>query len=339
MNAFIPFLQAVGRGEKLKRDLTVDEAREAMRLLLSGQATPAQIGAFLIAQRVKGESADEVVGFTEAARTFCQQLSLSVPGLIDLGLPYDGKTRTLQLAPIAALVAAAAGQPVVLHGNRRIPTKCGLGPADLLEALGIPVDLPPAVVARQVAELGIGFLYVPRFCPAWHALTPLRHQLGLRTVLNTVEKLWNPSRAPILVAGFFHKGYLQRMRQAMGRLVTQGWIVQGAEGSIESVPGRVTHLLPADPQAEPLVVDPQALGLGEEGSMEAPPQPGVQAAVARQVLDNQPGPARDTVILTAGVLLFLGRRVSSLEEGVSLARAVLDSGTARQWLARWQTLT
>jgi anthranilate phosphoribosyltransferase len=344
---FIPFIKAVGRGAKLKRDLTRDEAQEAMRLILTEQATPAQVGAFLVAQRVKGESADEVVGFTRAVRKLCQRISPQVEGLIDLGLPYDGKARTLQLAPVAALVAAAAGQPMVLHGDKEIPTKCGVGPADLLEALGVTIDLPPESAEQHIEEIGIGFLYAPRFAPAWHALTPIRRHFGLRTALNTVEKLINPANAPITVAGFFHMNYLQRMRSALQALSPQGWIVQGPGGSIECPAGRATHVLPADPEAEPFILDTAALGFDGRDDISAPADAGDHATIARQVLAHEPGrfddptikSAWNTVILTAGLLLFLGNRVSNLQAGVELARETLASGAAPRRLQEWQTIS
>lgn len=339
MKQFIPFIKAVGRGEKLKRDLTREEAEEAMRLILTEQATPAQVGAFLVAQRVKGEAADEVIGFTRAARAACRRISPRVEGLIDLGLPYDGKVKTLQLAPVAALIAAAAGQPVVLHGDRNIPTKCGVGPADVLEGLGVAIDQPPAAVERQIEELGIGFLYAPRFAPAWHALTSIRHQFGLRTGLNTVEKFINPANAPIMVAGFFHMNYLQRMRAPLQELSRQGWIIQGPGGSIECPPGRATRIVPADPEGETLVVESESLGFDGRGDISAPKETAVHAAAARQVLANQPGAARDTVVLSAAVLLFLGTRVDNLHEGVMLADETLASGAAQRRLEAWQAAT
>ncbi len=344
---FIPFIKAVGRGEKLKRDLTRDEAQEAMRLILAEEATPAQVGAFLVTQRVKGESADEVMGFTRAVRDVCHRINPQVEGLIDLGLPYDGKAKTLQLAPVAALVATAAGQPVVLHGDKDIPTKCGVGPADLLEALGVAIDLPTAAVEHHIEEIGIGFLYAPRFAPAWHALTPVRHQFGLRTALNTVEKFTNPADAPITVAGFFHMNYLQRMRGALRDLSPQGWIVQGPEGSIECPPGRATRVLSADSETEPLIIDTEALGFDGRGDNSAPADPDIHATIARQVLANGSGhfetlttkPARDTVILTTALLLFLGNRVSDLDAGVALARETLVSGAAHRRLQAWQSIS
>lgn len=339
MEEFIPFIKAVGRGEKLKRDLTRDEAEEAMRLILTEKATPAQIGAFLIAQRVKGEAADEVIGFTRAARAVCRHISPRVERLIDLGLPYDGKAKMLQLAPVAALVAAAAGQPVVLHGDKNIPTKCGVGPTELLEALGVGIEQSPPTVERQIEDIGIGFLYAPRFAPAWHALTPIRHQFGLRTGLNTVEKFINPANAPIMVAGFFHMNYLQRMRSPLQELSTEGWIVQGVGGSIECRPGRATRVVPADSEAETLVIDSEPLGIDGRGDISAPKESAIHATAALQVLANQPGDARDTVVLTAAVLLLLGNRADNLRKGVALAEETLASGAARRRLEAWQVVT
>ncbi|SHK72241.1 anthranilate phosphoribosyltransferase [Rhodothermus profundi] len=339
MNAFIPYVQAVGRGEKLKRDLTREEARDAMHLILDRTATPAQIGAFLVTQRVKGETSDEIVGFVEAARTFCHRIQPRVARLLDLGVPYDGKARTPQLAPAIALMVAAAGQPVVLHGAPDIPTKQGVTPADVIQALGISVDQPPDTVARQIETLGIGYLHAPRFAPAWHALTPIRQQFGLRTALNTVEKLLNPALASCSVAGFFHRNYLLRMRPAVRQLFPQGWLAQGIEGSIECRAGRTTRLYPADETAAPLIVEAAALGFPEPDNSEVPADPTLHAEITRHILSNQAIPARDTALLTAGVLLHLSGHADSLTVGIEQARDALASGKAFRLLRYWEEWT
>lgn len=339
MKEFIPFIQAVGRGEKLKRDLTVDEAQEAMRLILSGRVEPAQIGAFLIAHRVKGESVEEIVGFTQAVRESCYRIQPKVEGLLDLGIPYDGKAKSLQLGPVIALVLAAAGQPVVFHGDRDIPTKGGVGPVELLEALDIQVDVPVGNVQHHIEEIGLGFLYAPRFAPAWHQLTPIRHQFGLRTAMNTVEKLVNPANAPMSVSGFFHKNYIVRSLPAVHHLIPQSWIVHGPEGSIECLPGRANPIYSTLPDAELMIVKSDDLLPSQNGNIDAPLNAQFHAAAARQVLENESGPARDTVILTSGVLLFLTKRVSSFAEGVGLAQEAIVTGAARQKLQAWQKIT
>jgi len=335
MQAFIPYVQAVGRGEKLKRDLTREEAREAMHLMLDGTATPAQIGAFLMTQRVKGETADEIEGFVEAARTFCRQIHPCVPHLLDLGVPYDGKARTPQLAPAIALIVAAAGQPIMLHGAPDVPTKQGVTPAHVLEALGIPAEQPPEAVAHQLETLGIGYLHAPCFAPAWHALTPIRQQFGLRTALNTVEKLLNPANASRCVVGFFHRNYLLRMRAAVHRLFPGSWLVQGIEGSIECRAGRTTRLYPADETAEPLVVEAPALGFATPNDTEVPAEPAVHAELTRSILTDRPSPSRDTALLTAGVLLYVSGRADRLADGIEQARAALADGKAFHLLQQW----
>ncbi len=339
MEAFIPYIQAVGRGEKLKRDLTREEARQALELILAGKATPAQIGAFLITQRVKGETAEEIIGFVEAARAVCHQLYPKLPDLLDLGTPYDGKARTPQLAVAIALITAAAGQPVVLHGAPDVPTKRGITPAHVLSALGIPADQPLSTVATQLETLGIGYLHAPRFAPAWHALTPIRQQFGLRTALNTVEKLLNPANATRCVVGFFHRNYLLRMRPAIGRLFPGSWLIQGIEGSIECRAGRTTRLYPADAEGKPLVIEAPRLGFATSDDTVVPPDPQLHAEVTQSILQDRPSPCRDTALLTAGVLLYLSGRVDRLADGLGQARAVLAKGKALRLLADWQALS
>lgn len=333
-NAFVPYLKAVGHGTNLKRDLTIHEAKEAMSLILSRRATLAQIDGFLIAHRVKGESADEVIGFTEAARASCRQIHPNVENLMDLGLPYDGKDKTLQLGPVIALVLAAAGQPVVFHGDLNAPTKHGVGPLELLEALGVEPDQPLDAVKRNIEQMGIGFLYAPRFAPDWHALMPIRDRFGLPTVLNTVEKLLNPANAPITVVGSFQQNYLARMLDVVYHVTPKGWLIHGVEGSIESPPGRATAFLPVDPDATPFIIDSESFGFPRHAQIQAPPDPMFHAQIARSVLANEASSARDTVLLSAGMLLFIAGRVDSQKEGVQLASNVLANGNANRLLQR-----
>lgn len=336
MEKFIPYLKAIGRGEKLQRDLTEDEAREAMLLILTGQATPAQIGAFLITQRVKGEKAAEISGFVQAARATCRQIRPRVGRLLDLGIPYDGKSKTLQLGPAIALIVAAAGQPVIFHGDEGVPTKAGIGPVEMLRALAIEPSLPPERVERQVEELGIGFLHAAQYAPAWHALLPIRQQFGLRTALNTVEKLLNPANAAAAVSGFFHMNYMENIAGIAGHGAQQAWMIQGPEGSIECPPGRATRVLPCDPAQEIIVIDTAALGFGSEGEIKAPADVAHHAAVTQQVLADQPSAARDTALISAGLLLWLSQHAPDLAAGAALATATVASGAAeRLWLA-WQ---
>jgi anthranilate phosphoribosyltransferase len=176
-------------------------------------ATPAQAGAFLIAQRVKGEALDEILGFTRGARAaFVTTLAPRVDDLLDLGVPYDGKVKTAQLVPAVAVLLAACGLPVLVHGAQGVPTKAGITPGAVFAALGVPADSTPARAERRLEQAGVAYLDAAQYAPAWNALTPLRRELGLRTALNTVEKLFNPAGAPYQLSGFFHGEYLERLR-------------------------------------------------------------------------------------------------------------------------------
>lgn len=329
--AFIPFVQAVGRGNKLRRDLTREEAIDAMRLILRQHATPAQIGAFLIAQRVKGEAEDEIRGFAQVLRDeFIHQISPRVDGLLDLGVPYDGKVKTAQMAPAVAIILAAAGVPVVLHGAEGVPTKQGITPGAVFAALGVPTDLEPEAVETMIENVGVGFMAAARFAPAWHALTPLRCEFGLRTALNSVEKLFNPANAPYQISGFFHGEYLERLRLTQTG-TRASWIVQGEEGSIEMAAGRATHIFAAQ-EKDALVLDPGAVGLSNRERLALPPDLTAHARLNAQVLMGEPGSATDQAAFTAGVIMSLIGAAPGVADGVSRARHAIHSGAAQQRL-------
>lgn len=326
-STFIPFIKAVGRGEKLKRDLTYEESVAALRMILRREATDAQAGAFLIAQRVKGESVDEVRGFTDVARNeFMRPLTPRVENLLDLAPPYDGKAKTAQLAPAIAIVLAEAGVPVLLHGDEEIPTKAGVTPGLVLAALGAPVDLAPAAVARMVERVGVGYVSARQYIPAWHALTPLRSQFGLRTVLNSVEKLLNPANAPYQISGFFHGNYIERLRTTQTGL-RRSWMVQGEEGSIEMAAGRKTHIFAAD-EADDVILEPGAVGLGERVRVEAGPDVAEHAGLNGAVLAGKPGPATEQVIYTAATILRLLDATPDIGAGMASVRRTLMTGAA-----------
>lgn len=330
-DAFIPFVKAVGRGNKLRRDLTYVESIEAMRLILRGDATPAQIGAFLIGQRVKGEAEPEIKGFTHVMREeFLRQISPRVDGLLDFGVPYDGKVKTAQLAPAIAIILAAAGVPTILHGAEGVPTKQGITPGAVCAALGLPTNLEPEAVEQTIEKVGVGYLDAARFAPAWNALTPLRREFGLRTALNSVEKLFNPANAPYQISGFFHGEYLERLRLTQtGQRAS--WIVQGEEGSIEMATGRATHIFAAN-EADDIVLDPASAGLPERERITVPPEVQVHAQLNAEAIAGKPGPATDQATLTAGVILSLLKVASDLNDGLMRVRHALETGAAQRKL-------
>ncbi len=330
-NQFIPFIRAVGRGDKLKRDLTYDEAREAMRQLLTGGASAAQAGAFLMTQRVKGESADEVRAFTDTVREeFATPLTPNVRDLIDLVTPYNGKTRTAQLAPALAVVLVAAGFPVLLHGGDDVPTKPGVTVKHVLAGLGQPVDLTPAEASRRLEQRGIAYIDVANFAPQYDKLTPLRREFGLRTVLNTVEKFLNPANAPYQFSGFFHANYVERIRATQtGRMTS--YIIQGEEGSVEMAAGRRTRIFNTDKQND-LTLDPSAVGLPERQRIEVGATVKEHVAINRAVLSGERGAAADQVAFSAGTILYLLGLESDVACGFAWVRRLLASGAAAQIL-------
>jgi len=199
-----------------------------------------------------------------------------------------------------------------------------------LRALGVPADLPPEDVALMIDKIGLGHLSAPCFAPAWHALIPLRCEFGLRTALNSVEKLFNPVDAPYQISGFFHGEYLERLRASQTG-TRASWIVQGEEGSFEMASGRATHIFAAEESAD-WVLDPASVGLPARERLALPADVGQHAALNAAVLSGQPGPATDQAVLTAGAVLTLLQVASDLADGLRRARQALESGEAQQRL-------
>ncbi|MEM7530810.1 MAG: anthranilate phosphoribosyltransferase [Chloroflexota bacterium] len=336
MDAFIPFVKAVGRGEKLKRDLTYGESVDALRLILQRRATDAQIGAFLIAQRVKGEAVDEVRGFTDVVRNeFMTPVRARVEGLVDLAVPYDGKAKTAQLAPAIAILLAEAGIPVLLHGDVGVPTKEGVGPGLVLAALGVPTIFAPADVGKMIERAGVGYVGAAHYIPAWHNLLPIRRQFGLRTLLNTVEKLFNPGNAPYQVSGFFHANYIDRIRITQTG-TRQSWIVQGEEGSIEMASGRRTHIFAVESHDD-LILEPADVGLVERERVEVDADPEKHAAINAAVLSGETGPALTQVLYTTATLLHILGVAEQIEAGMTTVYRLIESGRAMQRLEKLRT--
>ncbi len=313
--------------------MSVEEAETAMRLLLTDAVSEAQIGAFLITMRVKEETVEEVIGLARGARAVMRPVPRpAVKSLLDLALPYDGKATRLQTGVAAALILAASGQPVLLHGLDGIPAKNGVGPLNLLRALGYPVDQPAEMVAASVEASGFGVLNMAQVFPEWAALTPIRHQFGLRTLLNTVEKLLNPADASDHICGFYHGSYLLRLAPA---LPTPGrrWIIQGEEGSIDIRPGKKTRVYEAQGDAMvETMIDAADYGYPIETPLDMPNDAAAHAEVIATVLAGEPGPARDQVVLTAGTLLWMLGRVADPGAGIVIAHDILNSGAALRLL-------
>lgn len=321
-----------------RTDLTPDAAAAAMDEILSGGATPAQIAGFIVGLRVKGETPDELSGLHRA------MLAASVPVPLDEALRArlvdtcgtgGDRSHTINVSTLAALVVAGAGVPVCKHGNRAASSACGS--ADVLEALGVALELDGPGVARCVAEAGIGFCFAPRFHPALRHAGPTRRELGVPTAFNLLGPLSNPARVGRQVVGVADPRLAELM---LGVLVAAGheraMVVHGAGGLDElalSGPSHVWAL--SDGEVTSWTVDPASLGL-TPAPIEAVRggDPAVNAAIAKRVLDGEPGAPLDIVCLNAAAALVVGGAADDLAAGLELARASVGSGAAAGALDR-----
>jgi anthranilate phosphoribosyltransferase len=332
------FLREIGQGPRAGRDLTREEAREAMSLILSQQATPAQAGGFLLVQRYKGETSDELIGFAEAIRAGAQAIAPRVEGLLDIGSPYDGRRKSIVVSPASAIVVAAAGVPVVMHGEKGIGPKFGVPIGDVLEVLGINIDLEPDAVERSIGETGLGFMRQSRFVPQVFALRDLRKEIALRSCLSTVEKIYNLASASYSLLGLSHLPYAEKM---MGAAREMGFrrvmIVQGIEGNEDAPTSRPCRAFlweagagSNEPGAtEELRIDPAEYGLQPATAEEmAGGDAAENALIGESVLSGEKGGHRDLVLLNAGIRMWLAQRATSIGEGIEKARVAVDSGAA-----------
>ena len=318
------------------RDLTVDQARAAMAEILDGAATPAQIAGFIVALRMKGETVDELTGLVDAMLAAAERVTLPDPGaVVDVVGTGGDRAHTINVSTLAALVVAGAGGRVCKHGNRAASSATGA--ADLLEALGVRIDCGPDEVARCVGDAGIGFCFAPRFHSAMRHAGPPRRELGIPTAFNFLGPLANPAGVRRLMIGVADASMAERM---VGVLAARGservLVVHGDDGLDEltiSTTSQVVELREGDVHA--YEVDPKDLGI-TPASIEALAggDPATNAALARRVLDGEPGPHRDIVCLNAGAALVAAGLADDLASGIGSARSSIDEGSAAAALDR-----
>ncbi|MGB9885940.1 MAG: anthranilate phosphoribosyltransferase [Moorellales bacterium] len=310
--------------------LTEAEAEAAMGIIMGGGATPAQIGAFLGALRVKGETVEEIAGFARAMRAKALQVRSRHPLVIDTcGTGGDG-AGTFNLSTAAALVVAACEVPVAKHGNRSVSSRCGS--ADVLEALGVKVDLPPAEVARCLDEVGFGFLLAPSFHPAMkHAAGP-RRELGIPTVFNLLGPLCNPAGAQAQLVGVYDGNLVETVARVLGYLGSRrALVVHGSDGLDEVTITGPTYVAEwRGGRVLTYLFDPADVGLTYADSSElAGGDAETNAALIQSVLAGERGPRRQAVVLNAAFALVAAEKAADFREGILLAEAALDSGRAR----------
>ena len=315
------------------RDLSQDDAREVMNSIMAGEATPAQIGAFLVALRIKGETADEIAGCAEAMREHVLVVRPARTDLVDTaGTGGDG-ARTFNISTAAALVAAAAGAGVAKHGNRAVSSSSGS--ADVLEALGFNLELPPETIARSIDELGFGFLFAPTHHPAMRHAAPVRRELATRTVFNVLGPLTNPAGARAQVVGVYAPELVPTIADVLARLgAERAFVVHGAAGVDELSPAGPNLVCEvANGQVRRREIDPLDLGIDRCAPEElGGGDPADNAETIRSIFSGAEGGKRDAVLLNAAGAIAAGGLARDLGEGVGLAREAIDSGAAGERL-------
>ena len=320
------------------RDLTSDEAAQAMSEIMEGDTTPAQIGAFLTALRTKGETAAELAGLLEGLRAAALEVGVDAEamGLIDTaGTGGDG-SGSLNISTMAALVAAGAGARVCKHGNRAVSSACGS--ADLLEALGVAVDLGPAGVAACLEQAGIAFCLAPLFHPALRHAGPTRRSLGVPTAFNYLGPMANPAGVRRQVIGVNDPAMAERMAEVLAVTGTRRAMVVHGYPRLDELstigPTRVIEL--REGRIDRYTVTPGELGLATVGLADlAGADVAAGVAATRALLAGESVPWRDIVCLNAAAGLVVGDLAGDLPEGLGLAAEALDSGAAGAALARW----
>lgn len=311
-------------------DLSVEEAKKAQEIILTGQATDAQIAAFLTALRMKGETIDEITGLASVLRDKANTIAPKVDKHVDLVGTGGDCTYSFNISTTSAFVVAAAGLPVAKHGNRSISSKSGAG--DVLEALGVNISADPDVVSRCVETVGIGFMFAPHFNPAMKYVGKVRKELGFRTVYNTLGPLSNPSRAKAMVVGVYDKNLTETIANAMMNMgVERALVVSGNDNMDEiTLTGATTISEIKDNTVNTYTVTPEQFGFETVELKEL--QGGdrkVNAQITKDILSGkEKGAKRNIVLLNAGATLYAGGMCSSIEEGIKLAEKTIDSGKA-----------
>jgi anthranilate phosphoribosyltransferase len=304
-----------------------------MEQVMEGGATPAQIGALLIALRVKGETVEEITGAARVMRAKCtpvpcQSLLRGEPLVDTCGTGGDG-AGTFNVSTVAAFVASGAGVKVAKHGNRSVSSRCGS--ADLVEALGVPLDMTPDQVGECIDQVGIGFLFAPALHGAMrHAIGP-RREIGLRTIFNLLGPLTNPAGATAQVLGVYDPNLVEPLARVLRHLGTADAFVVHGQGGLDEIslsgPTLVARL--QEGRVETFTLTPEEVGLARAGREEVKGgDAAMNARLALEVLEGKPGPRRDMALINAAAALVAAGKAGEMREGVGLAAQAIDSGAA-----------
>ena len=326
------------------REIFHDEMLALMRRIMGGEMSPVMMAALLTGLRVKKETIGEITAAAQVMREFSTKVDVADrTHLVDIvGTGGDG-SHTFNISTCSMFVAAAAGARVSKHGNRSVSSKSGS--ADVLEALGVPMTLQPQAIARCIADTGIGFMFAPNHHPAMKNVGPVRRELGVRTIFNILGPLTNPADAPNILMGVFHPDLVGIQVRALQRLGAEhALVVYGRDGMDEVSLGAATMVGEfKDGAIHEYEIHPEDFGLTMASNrafkVETPEE---SKALLQSVLDDEPGPARDIVVLNAGVSLYAANVAPTIAEGIALAREALASGKAlarmHQFVARAKEL-
>lgn len=315
-------------------DLTETEAQDVMRAIMSGGAAPTQIASFLTALRLKGETVEEITAFARVMRQFAARINPKVKGiLVDTCGTGGDKIKTFNISTVVSLVAAGVGIPIAKHGNRSVTGKAGS--ADVMEALGVKIDLEPPKVERCIEEVGYGFMFAPVFHGAMKYATPVRREIGIRTVFNILGPLTNPANARAQLIGVYDGHLTETLARVLGKLgLERAMVVHGLDGLDEiSNLGKTQVSELGGDGVRTYTVEPKDFGfdLAKPEDIRGHDAEG-NAVLLLKLLRGDDGPRRDVVLMNAAAAVIVGGKASNFREGVEAAREAIDSGRAYEKL-------
>jgi anthranilate phosphoribosyltransferase len=323
------------------REIFHDEMLHLMRLIMSGEMSPVMMAALITGLRVKKETIGEITAAAQVMREFSTKVEVvDKTHLVDIvGTGGDG-SHTFNISTCAMFVAAAAGAKVSKHGGRSVSSKSGS--ADVLEALGININLPPAAIAQCIADVGLGFMFAPNHHPAMKNVAPIRKELGMKTMFNILGPLTNPAGAPNILMGVFHADLVGIQVRALQRLGAEhALVVYGKDGMDEVSTGATTMVGELkNGEITEYEIHPEDFGIPMVSNRALRVETAEDSkAMLMGVLDNQAGPARDIVMLNAGAALYAANVSNSIQDGVLLAKVAIESGAAKNKLAELSNIT
>lgn len=317
-----PLIAKAANGEALSRN----EARAAFNVLMSGEATPSQIGGFLMALRVRGETVDEITGAVETMREKMTRVNAPL-GTIDIVGTGGDASGSYNISTCAAFVAAGAGLKIAKHGNRALSSKSGA--ADVLTALGVKIDLSPDEIARCITEAGVGFMFAPAHHSSMKHVGPSRVELGTRTIFNLLGPLSNPASVTRQITGVFAKSWVEPLAQVLKNLGSErAWVCHGEGGFDEIVPCGTSWIAELkDGQVTQFEITPEAAGLKRSDVKDLKGGEAKSNAEAlRAVLQGAPSAFRDAAVMTAGAALLVAGKAADFKQGTQAAQDAIDSG-------------